>query len=198
MDTPVVIPLGVWMAGKSRGEVKRFLAGFSCVEQNKEVDEFLHLPFKAMNFAKRHVSATHLVLSADQSEILAYYTLVCKPLSLNAKSLTDEAKQELELFCRINQETKCYEFSAYLIAQLGRNFAIKGKQSISGDELMEGVLMHLRQMRQNLGGNVVFVEYEKGNETLLKYYSRNKFQPMFAKSDSEEKDRLDQMFRFLN
>lgn len=198
MDTPIVVPLSVWMTGKSRGEVKRFLAGFSCAGRNREVDDFLHLPYKAQNFAKRHISATHLVLSSDSTEILAYYTLVCKPLALSAESLSEEAKQELDLFCRLNKATNCYEFSAYLIAQLGCNFNIKGKQKLSGDELMEGILMHLRQMRISLGGNVTFVEYEKGNEKLFKYYSRNKFQPMFATSDSEEKDKFDQMFRFLN
>jgi len=63
---------------------------------------------------------------------------------------------------------------------------------------MAGVLMHLRQMRENLGGNVTFVEYQKGNEALFKFYSRNAFVPMDVKSDSDEKDKLAQMFRFLN
>ena len=197
MNAPVVVPLRVWMANKSRGEIKRFLAGFSCIDQSKEVDEFLHLPFKAQRFAKRNISATHLVLSADQKEILAYYTLVCKPIALNAKSLSDADRRELEQICRLNEKTQCFEFSAYLIAQLGRNFALKGK-GITGDELMAGVLMHLRQMRENLGGNVTFVEYEKGNETLFKYYSRNAFVPMSVKSDSTENAGLSQMFRFLN
>lgn len=196
MSAPIVVPLSVWRMGKSRGEVKRFLASFSCLKQNKEVDEFLHL--RAERFAKRNVSATHLVLSPDGKSILAYYTLVSKPLSLNAEALSEMIKGELSEFCRVNEKTGCYEFSAYLIAQLGRNFALGNECTISGDELMAGILMHLRQIRESLGGNIVFVDYQKGNNKLFNYYSRNGFAPMCAMADPSPNDDLAQMFRFLN
>ena len=193
-DLPV-IPLSTWAKGKSDEDVSDFLKGFSC-KKNKEVQWFLRK--LSMRFARLNISATHLVLSEDFERIVAYYTLVSKPLSVMADELGDDSRNSLEEFCRLNEQRRCYDFSAYLIAQLGRNYAPDLTETISGDELMNVILDHLRRMRINLGGNVAFVEYEKGNAKLLEYYTRNGFVSMHSKSDSGENDKLAQLFRFID
>ena len=195
MSNLPVIPLSTWAKGKSDEEVSDFLKGFSC-KKNKEVQWFLRK--LSMRFARLNISATHLVLSEDFERIVAYYTLVCKPLSVMADELGDDNRKSLEEFCRLNEQRQCYDFSAYLIAQLGRNYAQDLTETISGDELMEVILDHLRRMRINLGGNVAFVEYERGNAKLLDYYTRNGFVSMHSKSDSGENDKLAQLFRFID
>ena len=195
MSNLPVIPLSTWAKGKSDNEVSDFLKGFSC-KKNKEVQWFLRK--LSMRFARLNISATHLVLSEDFERIVAYYTLVCKPLSVMADELGEDSRNSLEEFCRLNEQRRCYDFSAYLIAQLGRNYAPDLAETISGDELMNVILDHLRRMRINLGGNVAFVEYEKGNAKLLEYYTRNGFVSMHSKSDSGENDKLAQLFRFID
>ena len=195
MSNLPVIPLSTWAKGKSDEEVSDFLKGFSC-KKNKEVQWFLRK--LSMRFARLNISATHLVLSEDFERIVAYYTLVCKPLSVMADELGEDSRKPLEEFCRLNEQRRCYDFSAYLIAQLGRNYAQDLTETISGDELMYVILDHLRRMRINLGGNVAFVEYEKGNAKLLEYYTRNGFVSMHSKSDSGENDKLAQLFRFID
>ena len=195
MSNLPVIPLSTWAKGKSDNEVSDFLKGFSC-KKNKEVQWFLRK--LSMRFARLNISATHLVLSEDFERIVAYYTLVCKPLSVMADELGEDSCNSLEEFCRLNEQRRCYDFSAYLIAQLGRNYAPDLTETISGDELMNVILDHLRRMRINLGGNVAFVEYEKGNAKLLEYYTRNGFVSMHSKSDSGENDKLAQLFRFID
>ena len=195
MSNLPVIPLSTWAKGKSDEEVSDFLKGFSC-KKNKEVQWFLRK--LSMRFARLNISATHLVLSEDFERIVAYYTLVCKPLSVMADELGEDSRKSLEEFCRLNAQRRCYDFSAYLIAQLGRNYAQDLTETISGDELMYVILDHLRRMRINLGGNVAFVEYEKGNAKLLEYYTRNGFVSMHSKSDSGENDKLAQLFRFID
>jgi len=195
MSNLPVIPLSTWAKGKSDNEVSDFLKGFSC-KKNKEVQWFLRK--LSMRFARLNISATHLVLSEDFERIVAYYTLVCKPLSVMADELGEDSRNSLEEFCRLNEQRRCYDFSAYLIAQLGRNYAPDLTETISGDELMNVILDHLRRMRINLGGNVAFVEYEKGNAKLLEYYTRNGFVSMHSKSDSGENDKLAQLFRFID
>ena len=194
MNSLPVIPLSTWAKGKSDEEVSNFLGGFSC-KKNKEVQWFLRK--LSMRFARLNISATHLVLSEDFERIVAYYTLVCKPLSVKADELGEDSRKSLEDFCRLN-EHRCYDFSAYLIAQLGRNYAQDLNETISGDELMNVILDHLRRMRINLGGNVAFVEYERGNAKLLDYYTRNGFVSMNSHSDSGENDKLAQLFRFID
>ena len=195
MSNLPVIPLSTWAKGKSDEEVSEFLKSFLC-KKNKEVQWFLRK--LSMRFARLNISATHLVLSEDFERIVAYYTLVCKPLSVMADELGDDNRKSLEEFCRLNEQRQCYDFSAYLIAQLGRNYAQDLTETISGDELMEVILDHLRRMRINLGGNVAFVEYERGNAKLLDYYTRNGFVSMHSKSDSGENDKLAQLFRFID
>lgn len=195
MSNLPVIPLSTWAKGKSDNEVSDFLKGFSC-KKNKEVQWFLRK--LSMRFARLNISATHLVLSEDFERIVAYYTLVCKPLSVMADELGEDSRNSLEEFCRLNEQRRCYDFSAYLIAQLGRNYAPDLMETISGGELMNVILDHLRRMRINLGGNVAFVEYEKGNAKLLEYYTRNGFVSMHSKSDSGENDKLAQLFRFID
>ena len=195
MSNLPVIPLSTWAKGKSDEEVSDFLKGFSC-KKNKEVQWFLRK--LSMRFARLNISATHLVLSEDFERIVAYYTLVCKPLSVMADELGDDSRNSLEEFCRLNEQRQCYDFSAYLIAQLGRNYAQDLTETISGDELMAVILDHLRRMRINLGGNVAFVEYERGNAKLLEYYTRNGFVSMHSQSDSGENDKLAQLFRFID
>ena len=195
MSNLPVIPLSTWAEGKPDEEVSDFLKRFSC-KKNKEVQWFLRK--LSMRFARLNISATHLVLSEDFERIVAYYTLVCKPLSVRADGLSEDSRSSLEEFCRLNVQRKCYDFSAYLIAQLGRNYAQGLTESISGDELMALILDHLRRMRINLGGNVAFVEYERGNAKLLDYYTRNGFVAMHSQSDSGENDKLDQLFRFID
>ncbi len=195
MSNLPVIPLSTWAKGKSDNEVSDFLKGFSC-KKNKEVQWFLRK--LSVRFARLNISATHLVLSEDFERIVAYYTLVCKPLSVMADELGEDSRNSLEEFCRLNEQRRCYDFSAYLIAQLGRNYAPDLTKTISGDELMNVILDHLRRMRINLGGNVAFVEYEKRNAKLLEYYTRNGFVSMHSKSDSGENDKLAQLFRFID
>ena len=195
MNSLPVIPLSTWAKGKSDDEVSDFLKGFSC-KKNKEVQWFLRK--LSMKFARLNISATHLVLSEDLDRIVAYYTLVCKPLSVKADELGEDSRKSLEDFCRLNEQRGCYDFSEYLIAQPGRNYAQDLTETISGDELMDVILDHLRRIRINLGGNVAFVEYERGNAKLLDYYTRNGFVSMNSHSDSGENGKLAQLFRFID
>lgn len=194
MSDVSVVPLTIWAEGKSDNEISDFLCSFSCEDINKDVHRFFRK--KSLAFARSNISATHLVLSSDFNNILAFYTLVCKPLSVNADGLTEENQNSLELFCRLNKSTNCYAFSAYLIAQLGLNYAPGLNGSLNGDELMALILDHLRRIRINLGGNLTFVEYETGNKKLFDYYTRNGFVSLQSTSDSD--DKLDQLFCFID
>ena len=95
MSNLPVIPLSTWAKGKSDEEVSDFLKGFSC-KKNKEVQWFLRK--LSMRFARLNISATHLILSEDFERIVAYYTLVCKPLSVMADELGDDSRKSLEEF----------------------------------------------------------------------------------------------------
>ena len=61
--------------------------------------------------------------------------------------------------------------SAYLIAQLGKNFNHNISQTISGNELLSIALHVVRELKYLAGGTVVFLEAE--NKTNLMNFYEN-------------------------
>ena len=96
------------------------------------------------------------------------------------------------------REKKSYGISSCLIAQLAKNFAIRGGKGVSGKALVSFILNQIRGVREQVGGKVVFLEYEKGNAKLREFYRLCGFEEFKIPSDSEDSGQLGQMFCFLN
>lgn len=71
--------------------------------------------------------------------------------------------------------------SAYLIAQLGKNFANHANDLISGQQLFELAMAKIKELQYLAGGMVVFLEAED-NEKLMQFYeSQNGFKRLDTK-----------------
>ena len=100
---------------------------------------------------------------------------------------------------KFDEAMNTYTVAAYLIAQLGRNFAPSLKGSISGDELLDVALKRLKSIQRNVGGTIVFLEAQN-NEKLLSFYKSNGFREFdrrMASSKDEEGCELIQLFKVL-
>lgn len=176
--------------------LRRLLAGFSCAGLNDEVENYLKEI--ALRHTLKDTSVTHLILSADMKSCLAYYTLAIKPFSISATRITARQKKEMHDVAklRVDSNNKEYSIAAYLIAQIGRNFAI-GDNGITGDEILDLAFEQIRNIKKQVGGKVVFVEYEKEKSKLLDFYKRNLFEEFKMPSDDDRGGRLGQLFLFL-
>ena len=196
MKDVLVVSLADLHAEMGEERLRRLLAGFSCAGLNDEVENYLKEI--ALRHTLRDTSVTHLVLSADMKSCLAYYTLAIKPFSISALRIT--ARQKKEMYdvakLRVDSSNKEYSIAAYLIAQIGRNFAIEDG-GITGDEILNLAFEHIRSIKKQVGGKVVFVEYEKGKPKLLEFYKRNLFEEFKMPSDDDRGGRLGQLFLFL-
>ena len=89
--------------------------------------------------------------------------------------------------------------SAFLIAQIGKNYLAEDGNLISGVALLELAKEELLAAKRKIGGQVVFLEMEHGNDKLSKFYADNGFYIFDVRNDVEDGKPItyDQLFLFL-
>lgn len=178
-------------------ELLQILSDFSC-PKNLDVEKFLKK--NSIEFVKKNQSVTYLVFSNEDAVLVGYFTLTIKPISVNAKKFSNSIKRKLLRISELNEENQTYHMAAYLIAQLGKNFADEAIGKITGKQLLEIAMIHVRKEQYAVGGMVVFIETEK-TEKMLKFYdSENgfkEFETKETKTKSKDPQQLIQMLKIL-
>ncbi len=172
----------------------RLIQSFSC-PRNAEIEDFLKC--KALDFARRKCSITYLVLD-EETRLLGYFTLAHKNLYVNSEQLSQTRKRRLRTFAGPDDGAGLFNVSAFLIAQLGRNFAIPPEMGIKGDVLLHMAMTKLQEAQGIVGGGVVFLECED-EEKLLAFYQRepNCFIPIGQRIAQSDGTKYWQLIRFL-
>lgn len=178
-------------------ELLKILSDFVCTK-NVDVENFLKN--NAINFAKKNQSITYLVFTNDDATLVGYFTIALKPLIINCKSVSNTTKKKLGRISDIDEETQSYMMSAYLIAQLGKNYNSNVNFSISGDELLSLALQVIEEIRYSVGGMVTFLEAEPLDK-LLQFYEKDingfkVFNKRTSKGNSDEHE-LVQLLKIL-
>ncbi len=148
-------------------ELVSSLSDFSC-SNNKDIESFLKL--KAVDFAKKRISITYLVLHVETGEILGFFTLAHKVLYVPAEGMSNNVKRRLERYGSFDKDTNSYLMSAFLLAQFGKNYALGEDDRIAGLALMECVDSILKKIQFQVGGGVVYLD-SLDNEHLVHFYS---------------------------
>ena len=135
-------------------------------------------------------------------------------MGLFVRNLVDVLKTEGEAFvanvinsfsCRYNHDVDRYlkedailfNVSAYLIAQLGKNYNAADGKLITGGQILDLAKDELRVAKRQVGGQVVFIEKEQGNASLDAFYRKNGFVPFDKRVSEEDGVTYDLMFSFL-
>ena len=174
----------------------RVLSGFSC-PKNPDVERFLKK--SAVEFTKKSQSVTYLVFSVEGKELLGYFTLALKPLTVRGETVSKTMKRKLLRISELDEKSDTYTMSAYLIAQLGKNYTNGVNDKISGKELIELAWTVIEDAQYMLGGMVTFLEAEK-EEKLLSFYRDNRFSQFDTRqtaSDPDQSHELMQLLRLL-
>ncbi|MBR2207775.1 MAG: hypothetical protein IJ859_03105 [Synergistaceae bacterium] len=105
--------------------------------------------------------------------------------------------RKLERISVLDENTGTYTAASYLIAQLGKNFAIPKERRISGDELLELALNIISQAQYFLSGVIEFLECED-NKVLMEFYERNGFIFFGSRfTQGEKSHKLNQFVKFI-
>ena len=165
--------------------------------KNPDVEKFLRK--NAIDFTKKSQSVTYLVFSAEDAELLGYFTIAMKPLTIRGETVSNTVKRKLLRISELDEHSKTYTMSSFLIAQLGKNYANGANTRITGDELLEATWKKVEEMQYMGGGLVVFLE--AGNEEkLLSFYKANRFSQFDARlaaSGEKGHHELMQLLRLL-
>ena len=171
------------------------LSDFSC-PKNPEIETFVKN--KAIDFAKRKISITYLVIDDDSSEILSIFALTHKALDINSEALSSTSRKKLSRFAQFDENNSSYTVSAFLIAQFGKNYAVSQPEDWNGIRLMEKAFETLEKVQRQVGSGVVYLECED-NEHLLSFYQNenNRFHPFNERYSDVDNTKYIQLLRFF-
>ena len=180
--------------GESR--LLQVLSGFSCL-RNPDVERFLKK--SSVEFTKKNQSVTYLVFDISSMVLVGYFTLALKPLTVRGETVSNTVKKKLLRVSEWDEKSDTYTMSAYLIAQLGKNYTNGANNKITGKELVELAWTVIEDAQYMLGGIVTFLEAEN-EEKLLSFYRDNRFSQFDTRqtaSDTDEAHELVQLLRLL-
>lgn len=202
MEGYLLVKLDDVLKKKTEDETKNILSTFEN-NLNSDVDNFLHC--KAIEFSKKGLSKTQLVLASykNKYEIADYFTIANKNFSVKSRSkaISNTMRKRIAKFGTYEPNFKIYVITAPLIAQLGKN--TRFPSLITGDELLELACKEVEKVQAVVGGKIVYLECED-NEKLKEFYSRNGFvafdkRPLDADEEVDFKGKyLVQMLKYLH
>ena len=189
-----VLELGTYARVVGEEATQLVLQTFDC-GINPEVQNFLAR--KALQAEKLKSAITYLVFGSATSQLLGYFTLVLKPFSIARDKLSSKNRRLISRFAELNERTGEYTTALYLIAQVGKNFAIAEPERISGKALIDLALERLRAAQGIVGGKLVLVEREADRPKLLAFYEACGFKSWNRRYDKGDAVQYDQMIRVL-
>ncbi len=157
------------------------------------------MKYSSIEFTKKNQSVTYLVFSVADGKLLGYFTLALKPLTVRGETVSNTVKRKLLRVSELDKKSDTYTMSAYLIAQLGKNYSEKDGKMITGAELLGLAWDKIKVTQYMFGGMVTFLEAEN-EEKLLSFYRDNRFSQFDTRqtaSDAEESHELVQLLRLL-
>ena len=135
----------------------------------------------------------------EDGALLGYFTIALKPLTVRDETVSNTAKRKIRRVSEFDEQTKSYTMSAYLIAQLGKNYTNDAWKRITGAQMLELAWSVIEDMQYMGGGTVVFLE-ANDEAKLLTFYKNNKFRQFDTRitaSDTENQHELVQLLRLL-
>lgn len=135
-------------------ELRQILSEFLC-DKNPDVERFLKE--QAIEFTKRNQSVTYLVFSNDDASLVGYFTLAVKPITVKADCFSNTVNRKIARVSRLDEESGSYTLSAYLIAQLGKNYRDGANRKITGAQLLQAAMETIREAQYMAGGTVAFL-----------------------------------------
>lgn len=175
--------------------VKQLLSEFSCPE-NKEIEKFAKK--NAFDFSKRKITMTHLLLD-NNANVVALLAITHKSIVIDGSLLTDKDFKKLSKYALPEPDSHKFLLSAFLIAQIGKNYASDISEEKYGNDIMQAAFDIITGVQSKIGGRVVYLEFDKSKEKLNEFYTNehNRFIKFSERYDEKEKITYNQMFRIL-
>lgn len=193
-DDLIVRSLSQWEDAIGAEALNNLISTFSC-PLNSEVENFLKN--KAVLSAHLSASQSYLVCDLKTKNLLGYYTLVLKTYTVGGATLNSKNRRLIARFADSDSNGN-FNAAVYLIAQIGKNYALPKSKQIPGDALIDLALDEFRLIKSRVGGKLVMVEREADSPKLCGFYNRNGFKSWTSRTNEKDGIVYDQMFAVLN
>lgn len=153
-------------------ELQRIISSYSC-PLSAEVERFLK--DRAIEFTRRSQSVTYLALSKADDELLGYFAMAVKVLSVRRGTVSNTVWKKLLRTGEVDTDGKTITTPAYLIAQLGKNYADGLDKRMTGADLLKLACDKAYELQYMAGGVAVFVEADDRAELAEFYHGNREF-----------------------
>lgn len=175
-------------------ELCKLLSEFSC-NVNSDVERFLKE--QSIEFTKKNQSVTYLVFANEDAALVGYFTIAIKPISVNADTFSNTMKRKIARVSELDESNGTYTLSAYLIAQLGKNFTNGANERITGEQLLQSAVDTIKELQYMAGGMVVFLESENDEKLIDFYEEKNGFKRFATKEIKTGTEDAHTLIQFL-
>lgn len=178
-------------------ELRQILSDFFC-DKNPDVERFLKE--QSIEFTKKNQSVTYLVFCNDDALLVGYFTLTIKPITVNADNFSNTMKRKIARVSELDEENGTYTLSAYLIAQLGKNYKDGVNEKITGEQLLQAAVDTIKELQYMAGGMVIFLEAEENDKLMHFYEDENgfkRFDTKEVKVNTKDRHTLVQLLKVL-
>ena len=198
-DEFLIINIREYLKQGKSGEdlLKQVFSTFSC-EKNEDVEKFLLE--QSVHFTKKNQSVTYIVLTPEEGQIVGYFTITIKPISVSGEGFSNTVKKKIARVSEQDAENGNYSLAAYLVAQLGKNYCDGANEKITGEQLLGLAIEKIKELQYMAGGMVVFLEADNEEKLLHFYEEQNgfkRFDTKEIKSGTEEAHTLVQLLKVL-
>lgn len=174
-------------------EVQKGLSDFLC-PQNAEIENFIRN--NAIDFAKRKLSITYLLDNTDGS-ITGYFTLTHKAIEIKNDNISNTTRRKLSSHARLDADTNSFTVSAFLLAQIGKNYSIDNERRITGDKLIRYANDVMTDIQRRIGGGIIYLDCEDKQPLKTFYIDQNHYKIFGERYSVSDGIRYLQMIRFF-
>ena len=141
-----------------------------------DIENFLQN--KAIEFEKRDVSRTYLLIDTINLKIVAYFTL-----SISVSTTNKLSKTQIKKIDGFSKFRECLGF--YLIGQLGidDNYRKLHKKQGLGKILLKYIKIILKQSQDLVGGRFILIDAVK-DKKVIEFYENNHFYKLYEDDES--------------
>lgn len=175
-------------------EVRKGLSDFLC-PQNIEIENFIRN--NAIDFAKRKLSITYLLLDNADGAITGYFTLAHKAIEIKNDNISNTTRRKLSSHARLDVDTNSFTASAFLLAQIGKNYGIVQEKRITGDELIRYADDVIADIQHRIGGGILYLDCEDKQPLKTFYIDKNHYKIFGERYSVSDNIRYLQMIRFF-
>ena len=123
--------------------------------------------------------------------------MAIKPICVSAEKFSNTTKRKIARVSEQRENELTYTLSAYLIAQLGKNFRNGANRKFTGKQLLQAAVDTILKLQYMTGGMVFFLEAENEEHLMQFYEVENGFKRFAVKETNHRAKKSQKLIQLL-